>query len=127
MKLKGFTILIALFVLIVNGCRNAPIIPESPVISFGADIQPILAGNCQMSSCHASSQNGGEARARPLDTYTDVMSNGGIVPYQAHSSSLYERVINESGNIMPPAPAQPLSQQQLLNIYLWIMQGANNN
>lgn len=123
-KLRIFGAIVLLFLLIAPGCRNAAIIPESPAISFSADIQPILAGNCQMEGCHG---NGGGEDAEPLMTYEEVMDNGGIEPFHAHGSKLYEAVIGEGENSMPPSPYNKLQAPQLMKIYLWIMQGAENN
>ena len=126
-KITGVSAIVVSFALTFMGCRNTPIIPQSPAISFNNDIQPIIAGNCQMSGCHGNN-NGGEERAKPLLTYDDVISHGGIAPYNAHNSDLYERVINATFyNVMPPSQYNRLSQQQLLKIYLWIEQGASNN
>ena len=77
MRKKVILVAVILFSFAATSCRNTPVIPESPVISFSSDLEPILAGNCQMSGCHGSSNGGGEERARPLDTYSNVMSNAG--------------------------------------------------
>jgi hypothetical protein len=126
MKIYLFLTLAAVLIMSIS-CRNTPIIPESPEISFQSDVLPVLAGNCEMSGCHVNTQ-GGERHARPFNSYDQVMSNGGIVPFDAHQSDLYNMVTNAPGSdLMPPSQYPRLSQQQLLKIYLWIMQGAKDN
>jgi hypothetical protein len=101
-------------------CRHKANIPVSPQISFSQQIQSILVSNCASAGCHDGSKNN---HLSPLLTYTDVRALS--VPGNAHGSSLYKRITQLSGGVMPPD--QPLTEDQIKLIYVWIMQGANNN
>ena len=78
-----------------------------------------------MSSCHGG---GGNHEPGSLVTYDDVIHTGEIHANEAHSSKLYKLITKSSGeDKMPPDPASPLTDKQILTIYLWIEQGAKNN
>ncbi len=116
-------IFVSLLCMMVSSCVHETDLSNLKSMSFSSDIQPILAGNCTQSGCHAAT--GGEF---PLVTYDDVMSNGDIEPGNAHKSKLYEVVSGKEGDEpMPPPPRPALSTEQLQFIYLWIEQGAKNN
>ncbi len=113
----------AAFLLLLPACTTT-IEPADnlPVVSFQSDISPILAANCALADgCHGSS--GGEF---PLVTYDQVSRyvNAGD-PY---NSKLYESIRAYAGEgAMPPKPNSPLSDQQIGQIYVWILQGATDN
>ncbi|HRH64720.1 MAG TPA: hypothetical protein PLU53_00330 [Bacteroidia bacterium] len=111
--------------LFLTSCRRDPEIPVSPEASFQTDVQPILAGNCNMPSCHGGS---GNEEMGSLVTYDDVMRTGDIQPFSAHQSKLYKLITKLSGeDKMPPGSSSQLPDKQIQTIYLWIEQGAKNN
>jgi predicted Rdx family selenoprotein len=103
---------------IMNSCKNEPILPEQQV-SFATDILPIIQSNCQQVGCHPTS--GGQF---PLTTYENIMENGDIESGKPNSSKLYQE-INEG--TMPKQPVAPLTDRNRKLIYIWIAQGAKNN
>jgi len=75
-----------------------------------------------MQGCHSSAGY----EELPLVTYEDVMEI--VKAGKSHDSELYE-VINELDNEkrMTPLPDTKLADKQILNIMVWIEQGAKNN
>ncbi|MCC6459047.1 MAG: hypothetical protein IT260_01170 [Saprospiraceae bacterium] len=120
-------ILLPLLVVIValSSCSVQQVDPTAdiPTLSFQKDISPIVSANCALSGCHDGT---GEEPA--LLSFDDVMSYGEVTPGKPHDSKLYEVIRLYSGEeAMPPAPNQPLTDQQIGAIYVWILQGAHNN
>jgi hypothetical protein len=105
---------LGIFLSCLLGCRHSANVPDQPAISFSKEIQPIVASNCAQSGCHDG------IRKSALLTYQQIVRR--VKPGDAHHSSLYTTVIDLS---MPPKT--PLSDDQAKSIYIWIMQGANNN
>ena len=106
---------IMMTLLIISSCKHKAIVPADPAISFSTQIQPIVVNNCAQSGCHD-----GSGDLRPLKIYSEIMHS--VTPGNANNSSLYTRIVNRS---MPPA--NPLTDEQAKLIYIWIMQGAQNN
>ena len=125
-KTRTLTLLIVASVLsafMFSACKHEVLVPTSPVISFATDVQPILIANCTQSRCHTSG-NGGEERAFALSTYSQVMSRGRISPGNPNGSSIYTAIT--SGK-MPKSPYPTVPNEQVLKLYVWILQGAKNN
>jgi hypothetical protein len=101
-------------ILLLEGCRHTPEIPESPSVSFAKDVQPIMISNCAQSGCHDGFEMFG------LNSYDEISQK--TTPGNAHQSSIYTSIVKRS---MPPTA--PLSDQQAKLIYTWIMQGSKNN
>lgn len=79
------------------------------LVSFSAEVFPIINSNCSLSGCHdANSQN------NPLTSYEEIVSNVDNVEYLVGVGT------------MPPPP-NLLSQAEKELILLWIDQGAPNN
>lgn len=97
--------------------------PDSPLVIFSKEVQPIILGNCTMSGCHTSGDNSG---VFPLSTYDDIVTNGGVIAKNATGSNLYQS-ISSRGLAQQMPPSKYLSEADLQTIYLWIMQGAKNN
>lgn len=94
-------------------------------VYFVNTILPILSSNCALSGCHdaATMQDGVN-----LSSYEGVMSSGVINTNNPTNSDLHEVITeDDEDKIMPPPPANPLSQQQIGQILTWIQQGAQNN
>lgn len=112
-------------VVALSSCAVQQVDPTAdiPTLSFQTDISPIISANCALSGCHDG--NGGE---HALLSFDDVLSYGEVTPNKPHNSKIYEVIRLYSGeNAMPPAPNQPLTDQQIGAIYVWILQGAHNN
>lgn len=128
MKKKSVILRIALIMipgmlLSLSSCRHEaellPIIPgTNDSICFDSQVLPIIQSNCAKSGCHDGS---GEF---PLTTYEQILRK--VEPGKPNKSSLYKVMNTWQGapNFMPPSPSQPLSNAQITNIQLWIMEGA---
>jgi len=120
-KIKVVNVIVVLTscYLFLVSCKNVPIIPDTPAVSFKSDIQPILIGNCTESGCHSSTH----PREFSLITYDDVTQVGVDKIYQVITG----KGIQGMFNMMPPSSKKPLNDQQVTTIYLWIQQGYQNN
>src|SRR5947208_15897905 len=117
-----FSIAVITGSLLLAACRHSPQLENAPVISFKNDVQPILSGNCMQSGCHGNGSGGEETRF-PLATYDDVI--GRVSPGDANGSDIYLAVTGKRGHrIMPPSPQAPLTDNEIVTIYLWIEEGA---
>ena len=128
MKVAGLMIALALMILIgFTSCKHEVVVPTSPEMSFKTDVQPVLVGNCTQSGCHGtggSVNGGGEERAFALSTYAEVMSKGRISPGNPSGSSIYTSI---TAGRMPKSPYPFVPDQQVLKLYVWILQGAKDN
>ncbi len=116
-------IIITAFVLSssIISCKHEPDLSGIPEISFANDIQAIISGNCAMNGCHAN-----DAQSEfPLTSYNDVMNHGEVKPGNAHDSKIYEVLLENGDDKMPPNGN--LTEIQIKKIYLWIEQGAKDN
>jgi hypothetical protein len=105
----------------IISCRSEPVIPQVPLVSFSAQVKPLIANKCSAAGCHGTYQ----ARFG-LVTYADIRSH--VVPGNAHDSRIYNSIISFSGDKrMPPKPVAQLADSDILLIYVWIMQGAKDN
>ncbi len=124
---KYFLVLVSIsffFQFFLQGCKDEPIIPDTPIVEFSNQIQPIIIGNCTASGCHGNYN----PQQFLLTTYNEVMTHGAVKAKNAKGSKLYNVIV--SNNIetkMPRKPNPDLSEKQIELIYLWIMQGAKNN
>jgi len=95
---------------------------DIPTVSYKNDIAPIIASNCAQSGCHGAERT----EQFNLLSYAELAKL--TVPDKPRQSSLYEVIRLYSGEkAMPPKPAEPLSDAQIGQIYIWILQGATNN
>ena len=121
---KEFIVFLVTVVFIFAGCRHTPVIPTSPAVSFAKDVQPIITANCTADGCHGDKSS----RRSKFTSYQGVISR--IAPGNAHSSSIYQRIIAQGfSTLMPPKSSNQgqLTDAQIKVIYLWIMQGALDN
>jgi uncharacterized membrane protein len=119
--MKTFLLLLTGGILIgTASCKTDPEVPASPEVSFQTQVQVILSANCNMSGCHAA--NGGEF---PLTTYEQVMQQ--VTAGDARNSELYKAVTGRGAERMPPDGLEPLTDEQITTLYVWIQQGAKNN
>jgi hypothetical protein len=113
---------VAMFSIGFIACRHDPLTPleDAPTISFKDSVQPIIISNCTQDGCHGS--NGREFE---LITYNDIA--GRVSAGKPHSSKLYKVITANALGTMPPSPNPRLTDTDIKTIYLWIMQGANDN
>lgn len=88
--------------------------PDLPVVSYHSDIAPIINSNCTLNSeCHGGQLN-----------YNDLRE--WVQPGDPYNSELY-KIIRSYTQGMPPKPNNPLTDEQIAQIYVWILQGATDN
>jgi uncharacterized membrane protein len=121
MRIK-ILIILAISFISFSSCKHEIDLSNAPEMTFSYDVQPIIATRCAMQGCHSATGY----EELPLVTYEDVMEI--VKAGKSHDSELYE-VINELDNEkrMPPLPDTKLADKQILNIMVWIEQGAKNN
>lgn len=99
--------------------------PESPEVSFSADISPILEFRCI--DCHGT--DGGY----DVSTYDLVINSGdhgpAVIPGDAENSLLAQKLLgtHEEGDLMPPPPLRALQEDLIQLILDWIDAGAPDN
>lgn len=118
----SFLFLFILGVQALQSCRHEPTLPDKEV-SFSSDIIPIIGDGCQTVGCHGSS--GGDFA---LVTYSDMLEDDRIVPFEPYKSKIYKTITSQSKTkVMPVPPQKPLTETEIQTIYIWIKQGALNN
>ncbi len=108
---------------LVSSCTTT-VQPDAaiPTVSYQQDIAPIIAANCAQSGCH------GAERTESFNLLSYAALSRLVVPDKPHSSQLYEVIRLYSGEkAMPPSPNEPLTDTQIGQIYVWILQGATEN
>lgn len=100
------------------------------VVSFKADIQPILAQSCL--ECHSTGGTGYEKSGLLMSSYEDLMKGtrfGAIVkPGDSLTSALIMLVEGRADpSIRMPHHKEPLSKDQIGLLHSWVEQGAKNN
>lgn len=95
-------------------------------VSFKADVQPILTGNCV--SCHGS----GKVAGLSLQNYADVLAGGKdgavVKPGDADGSLLVQKVKGtQTIGARMPRGGPPLPDDQIQTIATWVAQGAKDN
>ncbi len=98
-----------------------PCNPDS--VYFEAQVLPILVANCTQSGCHNTDD---AAEGVVLDSYSNVMSTGGIDISNPANSEIYRYIIKTGPNRMPPPGYTALTQTQKDIILKWIQQGAQD-
>lgn len=107
-----------------SSCKDEPVIPDTPIIKFSDNIQPLIIGNCTASNCHGTLN----PQEFLLTSYEDVIKHGDVKPKDARGSKLYQVITsNNKQQKMPRSPYPDLTEKQIELVYLWIMQGAKNN
>jgi uncharacterized membrane protein len=77
-----------------------------------------------MSGCHDA---GTHKEGVVLDSYSGIMSTGGIKVSNPTGSKIYRAMSQNDEESMPPPPAAAMTNTQLAVISKWIGQGAKNN
>ena len=107
-----------------SSCTTITVGPDAPVptVSYQHDIAPIIAANCAQPGCH------GTERTERFNLLSYEAISQLVEPNKPHNSELYEVIRLYSGEkAMPPQPNEPLTDTQITQIYIWILQGATNN
>ncbi|MBL7808244.1 MAG: hypothetical protein JNN28_10530, partial [Saprospiraceae bacterium] len=110
-------------VFVSSACYSIQVDPDNPVptVGYEKDIAPIIAANCGQSGCH------GTERTKKFNLLGHSSLSELVTPYKPHDSELYKVIRLYSGGVMPPKPNDPLSDEQIGMIYVWILQGATEN
>ncbi len=96
---------------------------DPDIVYFEQDILPFFTARCGFSGCHDSGTN---EDGVTLDNYNDIVADLDIFDDDWNDNELYE-VIVENDPRMPPDPYEPLTDDQIDMLFLWIQQGAPNN
>jgi len=91
---------------------------------FMQQVLPLLSSGCAMSGCHDA---GSHKEGVVLDSYSAIMSTGGINISQPTQSKIYRQMLKSDEDRMPPPPAAAFTSSQLAIISKWISQGAKDN
>jgi hypothetical protein len=113
-----------LFSFSLSSCRHEPVLTEgTPLVCFQDQVLPLINSNCAIPGCHDGNSNEGAA----LTNYENISKY--VTPGKPNQSKLYEVVTKNSSQeeFMPPSPRNPLTQNQINLISIWILQGAENN
>lgn len=106
------------------GCKHSTDFSLQPDVSYSHDIAPVIISNCAQSGCHGTVSPAKFA----LLSYDDLMTYTAIKPGSPDGSDLIKVITSlRSDDVMPQKPYNPLTDQQIQTIYLWIGQGAKNN
>lgn len=115
-----------IFSLGLNGCAT------EPVVSFQLDINPILQENCIQ--CHMPPNGTGYTQVGlNMVTYKTLMQGTiygpVIIPGDSRRSILNKLVEGRAGNLMrmPHNRKDPLTENEIQALRLWVNQGAVNN
>jgi len=114
---------IAALIWLSTSCTTITVDPDAviPTVSYKNDIAPIIAANCGQSGCH------GTERTEKFNLLSYPALSRLVTANQPHSSQLYDVIRRYDSNAMPPSPNNPLSDVQIGQIYVWILQGATEN
>ena len=99
-------------------------------VSYSEDVFPILQENCL--SCHEKGGKGTEASGFNMETYDDFMKGTKfgpvVVPGSGFSSTIAILIEHKADpKLNMPHKKQPLPEEDIETIKLWIDQGAKNN
>ena len=97
------------------------------VVDFAREVRPLLSDNCF--SCHGPDE-AARQRGLRLDIQEGLFEDRGrlggpaVVAGNAADSRLYQRLVTESSRLRMPRGADPLTDEQIETVRLWIDQGA---
>ena len=102
---------------------------EAPerVVDFAREVRPILSDNCF--ACHGPDE-ATRQRGLRLDIQEGLFEDRGrlggpaVVAGNATDSRLYQRLVTGSSRLRMPSGADPLTDEQIETVRLWIDQGA---
>lgn len=128
-RILGVTLAAAL-TLSLTSCYNDKVTDNDveEIVSFSADIQPILNNNCV--TCHsvgAVNQTPYWTADVSYETVLELIEEGGIVPGDAEGSELMEMLNFDENSNNPMPPEGPMASINISLFEAWINQGALNN
>jgi|GEM_PF-1686853 len=99
------------------------------VISYSANVAPIVASKCSISGCHSA---GGNGSASDYTFYGTSGSHGAsgfvaVCSNDTSGSSAWQDITGASGNPMPKSGYPALTPCEKATLRNWIHQGAQNN
>ena len=119
-------LLLALLIGALSNCTYEQLSPDTGVstsgICFETDILPIFQTNCTQSKCHNAKDR---KEGFDLTNYAGIMR--GIFPGNYQRSRIYESLVDNGDDIMPPPPYNPLDKASISLISQWIQEGAPNS
>lgn len=143
MRSSNCAFLVVLLLLAVSACSSdskdntgGGLVDPDPgdgneMITFSADIQPLLASSCSGSGCHIGSTTSGVS----LGSHAAILSSRGlqyggliVLPGNSSGSPILDK-LDSSPNFgsRMPLGGNPLSSTQRSVIATWIDEGAPNN
>lgn len=97
---------------------------DGPEIFFEQKVRPLLLEHC--SNCHGEKKQFGEFRLDSREALLKGGDNGpAIVPGKPAESRLMEAIHQTGDIVMPPEPAEKLSDEQIAILEKWIADGAH--
>ena len=119
-----------LLLIIFSSCKHEPILPDGSnddynngrEICFEAQVLPIFQNSCALAGCHNSVA---AIEGYVFDSYSNIVSKG-IKAGNANDSKVYEVLLKDGDDRMPPLPLSELSKDQIGIIRQWINEGAKN-
>jgi len=122
---KGLAwISLVIITLLISSCRHEPVLMEgTPPVCFQDQVLPLIRSNCAIPGCHDAGSDEGPT----LTDYDNISQY--VEPGKPNHSELYKVITTTSVLVefMPPSPREPLTQNQIDLISIWILQGAENN
>ena len=110
-----------------GGGQSATGAAPERVVDFGREVRPILSDNCF--SCHGPDE-GTRQRGLRLDVPEGLFEDRGrlggavVVAGNASESRLVERLVTGNNRLRMPQGADPLTDEQIETLRLWVEQGA---
>lgn len=105
--------------------NNTCTVDTGTVISYSANIKPIVASKCAIGGCHAT---GGSGSANDYTFYGDNSTGFyAVCRHDTSGSSAWQDITGFSGNPMPQPGYPQLTSCEKASIRNWIHQGAQNN
>lgn len=107
-----------------GGCtfdKSFPDLSNNNTVCFETEVLPLIQSNCAKAGCHDADT---KAEGYDFSNYAGIMK--AVKPYKPNSSKLYESITGKSEERMPPAPNEPLSNEQVNTIKTWIEEGATD-
>lgn len=115
--MKGMIFLTALLVLVgVLACKKDQTPPAEcvDVVSFAADVAPIIEVNCSTSGCHDATASGG----------INLLSYVGV---EANATRILNVISHDAGFVPMPLGGDKLADSLIQKVDCWIRQGKMNN
>lgn len=146
---SALVLVLLAIVALIGSCQHEPIPPigwEPPIVDppdtpivfpvdpcdpdsvyFANTILPMLNSSCAIPGCHDVS---GHEDGVILTNYTQIISTGDVEPGDPSDSKIYDVVTDSDPDDRMPPPGSgvsPLTPEQIMDLFVWIQQGAQNN